>query len=122
MYRKQAVGCIDYIVEARQAFRRHYYHHSCIRLNRGYQGSIGTKVCFAAMLYVRFNLLHPDVSMDLSRQHGLNDFYMRYKMQSECTLNEKVRYGSPRSSTRPNAVFTDNSVRKRGQEQTEKET
>ncbi|KAF8327169.1 clathrin heavy chain 1 [Cantharellus anzutake] len=51
---------------------------------------IGNKECFAAMLYVCFNLLRPDVVMDLSWQHGLNDFYMPYKVQSERTLNEKI--------------------------------
>src|SRR5260370_4500108 len=51
---------------------------------------IGNRECFAAMLYVCFDLLRPDVVMDLSWQHGLNDFYMPYKIQSERSLTEKV--------------------------------
>ena len=58
------------------------------------------------MLYVCFSLLRPDVAMDPSWQHGLNDFYMPYKIQPEHTLNEKV--GSPTPSIKPNAPFTDN--------------
>ncbi len=52
--------------------------------------AIGNRECFAALLYVCFDLLRPDVVMDLSWQHGLNDFYMPYKIQSERSLTEKV--------------------------------
>jgi len=51
---------------------------------------IGNRECFAALLYVCFDLLRPDVVMDLSWQHGLNDFYMPYKIQSERSLTEKM--------------------------------
>ena len=52
---------------------------------------IGNKECFAAMLYVCYDLLHSDVVMELAWQHGLNDFYMPYKIQVERTRVEKVR-------------------------------
>ena len=52
---------------------------------------IGNKECFAAMLYVCFDLLHSDVVEEMSWQHGLNDFYMPYKIQRTRSLVEKVR-------------------------------
>ncbi|KAG2056844.1 clathrin heavy chain 1 [Suillus hirtellus] len=51
---------------------------------------IGNKECFAAMLYVCFDLLRPDVVEELSWQHGLNDFYMPYKIQVSRTMREKL--------------------------------
>ena len=54
---------------------------------------IGNKECFAAMLYVCFDLLREDVVEELSWQHGLNDFYMPYRIQSQRSLVEKVRVG-----------------------------
>lgn len=56
----------------------------------GYFVDIGNKECFAAMLYVCFDLLSQDVVEELSWQHGLNDFYMPYKIQNSRTLVDKV--------------------------------
>ncbi|KAJ3833038.1 armadillo-type protein [Lentinula raphanica] len=57
----------------------------------GYFVDIGNKECFAAMLYICFDLLSQDVVEELSWQHGLNDFYMPYKIQNSRTLVEKIR-------------------------------
>jgi clathrin heavy chain len=51
---------------------------------------IGNKECFAAVLYICFDLLRPDVVEELSWQHGLNDFYMPYKIQVGRSLIDKV--------------------------------
>ncbi|KAI0044509.1 clathrin heavy chain 1 [Auriscalpium vulgare] len=51
---------------------------------------IGNKECFAALLYICFDLLRADVVEELSWQHGLNDFYMPYKIQNQRTLVEKL--------------------------------
>ena len=51
---------------------------------------IGNKECFAATLYICFDLLRPDTVEELSWQHGLNDFYMPYKIQQTRSLAEKV--------------------------------
>ncbi|KAI0285915.1 clathrin heavy chain 1 [Russula aff. rugulosa BPL654] len=51
---------------------------------------IGNKECFAALLYICFDLLRSDVVEELSWQHGLNDFYMPYKIQHQRTLVEKL--------------------------------
>lgn len=51
---------------------------------------IGNKECFAAMLYMCFDLLAPDFIEELSWQHGLNDFFMPYKIQSQRSLANKV--------------------------------
>jgi clathrin heavy chain len=51
---------------------------------------IGNKECFAALLFVCFDLLRSDVVEELSWQHGLNDFYMPYKIQVQRSLVEKV--------------------------------
>lgn len=56
----------------------------------GYFVDIGNKECFAAMLYACFDLLREDVVEELSWQHGLNDFYMPYKIQKKRSLIEKV--------------------------------
>jgi clathrin heavy chain len=52
---------------------------------------IGNKECFGALLYICFDLLHPDLVEELSWQHGLNDFYMPYKIQIERSTMERVR-------------------------------
>jgi len=51
---------------------------------------IGNKECFAALLYACFDLLRSDVVEELSWQHGLNDFYMPYKIQVQRSLVEKL--------------------------------
>ena len=51
---------------------------------------IGNKECFAALLYMCFDLLSPDVVEELSWQHGLNDFYMPYRIQVQRSLVGKV--------------------------------
>jgi clathrin heavy chain len=51
---------------------------------------IGNRECFAALLYVCFDLLRPDIVEELSWQHGLNDFYMPYKIQVSRTTREKL--------------------------------
>ncbi|THH15617.1 hypothetical protein EW146_g4889 [Bondarzewia mesenterica] len=51
---------------------------------------IGNKECFAALLYICFDLLRSDVIEELSWQHGLNDFYMPYRIQNQRTLVEKL--------------------------------
>jgi len=51
---------------------------------------IGNKECFAVLLFGCFNLLRSDVVEELSWQHGLNDFYMPYKIQVQRLLVEKV--------------------------------
>ena len=51
---------------------------------------IGNKECFAAMLYMCFDLLSPDFIEELSWQHGLNDFFMPYKIQSQRSLAAKI--------------------------------
>ncbi|KZT09895.1 clathrin heavy chain 1 [Laetiporus sulphureus 93-53] len=51
---------------------------------------IGNKECFAAMLYTCFDLLRTDIVEELSWQHGLNDFYMPYKIQITRTAVERM--------------------------------
>ncbi|KAJ7453943.1 hypothetical protein B0H11DRAFT_264777 [Mycena galericulata] len=51
---------------------------------------IGNKECFSALLYICFDLLHSDVVEELSWQHGLNDFYMPYKIQVQRSLVTKL--------------------------------
>jgi clathrin heavy chain len=56
----------------------------------GYFVDIGNKECFAATLFVCFDLLRPDIVAELSWQHGLNDFYMPYKIQVQRSSADKV--------------------------------
>jgi clathrin heavy chain len=51
---------------------------------------IGNKECFAAMLYACFDLLRPDIIMELSWHNGLNDFYVPYQIQIQRQTLEKV--------------------------------
>ncbi|KAF4569964.1 hypothetical protein EYR36_009770 [Pleurotus pulmonarius] len=51
---------------------------------------IGNKECFAAMLYLCFDLLRSDIIEELSWRHGLNDFYMPYKIQVQRSLVDKL--------------------------------
>ncbi|EJD47981.1 clathrin heavy chain [Auricularia subglabra TFB-10046 SS5] len=51
---------------------------------------IGNKECFAAILYLCFDLLRADVVAELSWQHGLNDFYMPYYIQNQRRLVERL--------------------------------
>ncbi|KAI0924037.1 hypothetical protein AcV5_009400 [Taiwanofungus camphoratus] len=51
---------------------------------------IGNRECFAALLYACFDLLRSDVVEELSWQHGLNDFYMPYRIQVARTLVDKM--------------------------------
>ncbi len=51
---------------------------------------IGNKECFAATLFGGFDLLRADVVEELSWQHGLNDFYMPYKIQRTRSMVEKL--------------------------------
>lgn len=51
---------------------------------------IGNKECFAAMLYACFDLLRPDVVMELSWHHALNDFYLPYQIQIQRRTLEKA--------------------------------
>ncbi|KAF7731429.1 hypothetical protein EC973_000237 [Apophysomyces ossiformis] len=39
---------------------------------------VGKRECFAAMLYTCYDLLRPDIVMELAWRHGLNDFAMPY--------------------------------------------
>ncbi|CAK5273880.1 unnamed protein product [Mycena citricolor] len=51
---------------------------------------IGNKECFSAMLFTCFDLLRSDIVEELSWQHGLNDFYMPYKIQIQRTLVNRL--------------------------------
>ncbi|KAF5383731.1 hypothetical protein D9615_003688 [Tricholomella constricta] len=51
---------------------------------------IGNRECFAALLFICFDLLRSDVVEELSWQHGLNDFYMPYRIQVQRSLVDKL--------------------------------
>jgi clathrin heavy chain len=76
---------------------------------------IGTKECFSALLYICFDLLRSDIVEELSWQHGLNDFYMPYKIQVQRSLVTKVRFTSDKLSIGADLDSTAGSAGKRGQ-------
>lgn len=43
---------------------------------------VGKRECFAAMLFTCYDLMRPDVVMELSWRHGLNDFAMPYMINT----------------------------------------
>jgi clathrin heavy chain len=51
---------------------------------------IGNKEGFASMLYVCFDLLRADVVEELSWRHGLNDFYMPFRIQNQRVMADKL--------------------------------
>ncbi|KIY69192.1 clathrin heavy chain 1, partial [Cylindrobasidium torrendii FP15055 ss-10] len=53
---------------------------------------IGNRECFAAMLFICFDLLRSDMVEELSWLHGLNDFFMPYKIQRQRTTVEKLAH------------------------------
>jgi clathrin heavy chain len=71
----------------------------------GYFVDIGNKECFAATLFVCFDLLRPDIVAELSWQHGLNDFYMPYKIQVQRSTADKVCHLSGRVNRLAEEVF-----------------
>jgi len=69
---------------------------------------IGNKECFASTLFICFDLLRTDIVEELSWQHGLNDFYMPYKIQKTRSMSEKVKLVTLRASdplTRNNSLL-----------------
>ena len=52
--------------------------------------SIEKNECFASMLYMCYDLLEPDVVLELSWRNNLMDFAMPYMIQYMKELNTKV--------------------------------
>ena len=46
--------------------------------------------CFSAALYTCYDLLRPDVVMELSWKHGMNDFAMPFFIQTMREMTERV--------------------------------
>lgn len=87
---------------------------------------IGNKECFSALLYICFDLLRSDIVEELSWQHGLNDFFMPYKIQRQRSLVDKVRAESGPSNFLssplvPQLATLEKEVRERSQKDTQKE-
>lgn len=81
----------------------------------GYFVDIGNKECFAATLFVCFDLLRPDIVAELSWQHGLNDFYMPYKIQVQRSTADKVCHLPGCVNRVAEAVFPDCCAGKAGE-------
>lgn len=52
---------------------------------------VGKRECFAAMLYSCYDLMRPDVVMELAWRHGLNDFAMPYMINMMKEQFSKVK-------------------------------
>lgn len=46
--------------------------------------------CFAACLYTCYSLIHPDVVLELSWRHGLNEFCMPYMVQTFRSFSDRL--------------------------------
>eukprot|EP00607_Mallomonas_marina_P003718 CAMPEP_0182427698 /NCGR_PEP_ID=MMETSP1167-20130531/18991_1 /TAXON_ID=2988 /ORGANISM="Mallomonas Sp, Strain CCMP3275" /LENGTH=1652 /DNA_ID=CAMNT_0024610121 /DNA_START=314 /DNA_END=5272 /DNA_ORIENTATION=+ len=53
--------------------------------------SVKDKACFAATLYTTYDLVRPDVAIELAWRNGYTDFAMPYVIQYIRHLNEKVK-------------------------------
>jgi len=49
---------------------------------------IGSRECYVGMLYACYDLIRPDVLMEVSWRHGLNDFTMPYMINF---MSQQVR-------------------------------
>jgi clathrin heavy chain len=75
---------------------------------------IGHRECFVGMLYACYDLIRPDVVLELSWRHGLHDFAMPYMINMLCQQTNKIAQ-----------LETDNEERKareKAQEKTEDNT
>lgn len=52
----------------------------------------GRKECFAACLFASYDLLHPDVVLELAWRHNIMDFAMPYFIQVMREYLTKVQY------------------------------
>jgi len=52
----------------------------------------GEKECFAACLFTCYEMIRPDVVLELAWRHGLNDFAMPFVIQSFRHYNEKDQH------------------------------
>lgn len=75
---------------------------------------IGNKECFAATLYICFDLLRSDIVEELSWLHGLNDFYMPYKIQVQRSQIDKVSQLRTLSMSDTDSTWTVGAVREGG--------
>ncbi|KAJ7113260.1 hypothetical protein C8R43DRAFT_1040109 [Mycena crocata] len=55
-----------------------------------YFADISNTECFSPLLYICIDLLRSDVVGELSWRHGLNNFYMPYKIQVQRSLVSKL--------------------------------
>ena len=51
----------------------------------------GNKECYAAMLFACYDLLAPDVVMEVAWRHALNDFTKPYEIQQAYDARAKLR-------------------------------
>lgn len=53
--------------------------------------SVQDKECFCATLYTCYDLVKPDIAMELAWRHGYNDFLMPYMIQLTRNMNLKIK-------------------------------
>lgn len=63
--------------------------------------SVQDKECFCATLYTCYELIKPDVAMELAWRHGYHDFLMPYMIQFTTNMHLKVRDLEARVSNPP---------------------
>jgi clathrin heavy chain len=51
---------------------------------------IGSRECYVGMLYSCYDLIRPDVVLELSWRHGLNDFTMPYMINLLCQQTKEI--------------------------------
>ncbi|KAI1382048.1 clathrin heavy chain [Hypoxylon crocopeplum] len=51
---------------------------------------IGSRECYVGMLYACYDLIRPDIILELSWRHGLNDFTMPYMINLLCQQTKEI--------------------------------
>lgn len=67
----------------------------------------GRKECFAACLFASYDLLHPDVVLELAWRHNIMDFAMPYFIQ---VMREYLTKVSMPAENSANTVLCNNSI------------
>jgi len=69
----------------------------CEELLRFFAGEIQDKECFCACLYTAYELIKPDVAMELAWRYNFFEFLMPYMIQTTKDLTSKIDYMEKKS-------------------------
>jgi len=75
------------------------------------------KECFAACLYICFELIRPDVVLELAWRHGLMDYAMPFMIQSFRDFDTQIKQLNSKFKTQEDASRTEEEKKKKSDEE-----